>query len=391
VKQISARWYEWSRYAPPRRLDEHGHFFVGPDGQPGLVIDPVALHEDDRAHIEELGGVAAVLLTGPSRRDAADRCAAAFHCPVIAAAADHTASLPPDWLAISVPLAARDAAHSRAEGGTPTDSSGEVALYHKETRTALLGACVLGYPAGSLSLASPGAVAAASPGAPPVVAAGTAGTAQHSDSGEARAVRALRGLLGAGRVDTLLVGAGTSLVHEPARALQDLVYRHDPAAMLLRPDELRWTPPIGMRTVGTRFALRYAEGARPLGLRTHDFEVAEVPPGRQGGRLHRHDGDEELFVVLSGRGELLTEHAAIPIQAGDILGFPPRYQLPHAFRNTGDEVLRYLAFGAPGESIDMLDYLETDVRVEVTRYGKHHAFYLPEEREIPYWHGVPID
>jgi uncharacterized cupin superfamily protein len=391
MKQISARWYEWSRYAPDRRIDEHGHFLAGQDGQPGVIVDPVAFHDGDRDHIAELGGAAAVLLTGPARGDEAKRCAGAFRCPIIAVHEDPEASLPGALMAIPVPLSAQGGLHTPDAPRTTADPCTEVALYHKETTTALLGACALGHPAGSLSLDLPGAAPAPPRGALPVVAAGSPETARHSNTIAARTVRALRSMLSAGRVQTLLVGTGTSLVHEPLLALQDLVYRHDPGAMLLRRDELRWTPSTGMRTVGTRFAVRFADCTRPLGLKTHDFELTEVPPGRQGGRLHRHDGAEELFVILSGRGELLTEHATTPIQAGDVLGFPPRYQLPHAFRNTGEGVLRYLAFGAPSETVDTLDYLETDVRVEVTRYGKRHAFHLPDERNIPYWHGVPTD
>jgi uncharacterized cupin superfamily protein len=77
-----------------------------------------------------------------------------------------------------------------------------------------------------------------------------------------------------------------------------------------------------------------------------------------------------------------------PVQAGDVVGFPPRYQIAHAWRNTGDEPLRYLAFGAPTEQLEMLDYPETNVRAESARYGKRHRFILPEHRSIPYWEGV---
>jgi uncharacterized cupin superfamily protein len=98
-----------------------------------------------------------------------------------------------------------------------------------------------------------------------------------------------------------------------------------------------------------------------------------------------------LFVVLSGRGELVTEHGTVPIQAEDLLGFPPRYQIPHAFRNTGDEPLRYLAFGATAETLEMLDYLESGVRAEFAPYGKRYRFRLPDERDIPYWAGVATD
>lgn len=400
MKQVSARWYEWSRYAPVRRLDVHGHFLAGSRGEPGVIVDPVPLHEGDREHIAELGGAAAVVLTGPAREREAERCAKALGCRLFAAYDDPAAALPADLLAIMTPVPPRRQSRPpRPQGpgstrAAPRETSAdprEVALYHKDTATALVGACVIGLPAGFLTLSTADAAPDPPAGGLPRVAAGIPGAAAEPDSAAARTVRALRGLLSAGRVETLLVGAGTSLVSEPARALQDLVYRYDPHAMLLRPDELRWTPPAGVRTVGARFGSRYAEGARPLGLRVLDFEVTEVPPGRQGGQLHRHDGHEELFVVLSGRGELVTEHATVAVRAGDLMGFPPRYQIPHAFRNTGDTVLRYLAFGAPAETLDMLDYLEAGVRAEYTRYGKHYRFRLPEERDIPYWENVPTD
>jgi uncharacterized cupin superfamily protein len=250
----------------------------------------------------------------------------------------------------------------------PDDAGAEdVALYHEETATLILGSAVIGAPAGALSLLHPDDPTAA-----------------------ARAARALRGLL-AWPVRRLLVGTGTSLLHQPERALQDLAYRHDPAAFLLRQDELHWDPPAGVWTLGARFGARFAEYARLLGLQTIDFDLAEVPQGRQSGQLHRHDGEEEVFVVVAGRGEVVTEHGAFAIAAGDVLGFPPRYQVAHAFRSTGDEPLRYLAFAAPAETLEMVDYPETGVRMERTPFGKRYRFVLPTDRHVPYWGGVRTD
>ena len=76
------------------------------------------------------------------------------------------------------------------------------------------------------------------------------------------------------------------------------------------------------------------------------------------------------------------------MRAGDVAGFPPRYQIAHSFRNTGTELFRYLAFGAPTERLEMVDYTETQVRSETTRYGKRFRFIMPEQRTIPYWEGV---
>ena len=56
MKRVSPRWYEWSRYSPALRLDEHGHFLAGTGGESGVVIDPVPFQEGDEAQIRELGG-----------------------------------------------------------------------------------------------------------------------------------------------------------------------------------------------------------------------------------------------------------------------------------------------------------------------------------------------
>ena len=388
MKQVSPRWYEWSRYAPALRLDEHGHFLAGTGGEPGVVIDPVPFQEGDEAQIRELGGAQAVVLTGPARAREADRCAQLLGCGVVTAYGAGKMALPGGLLAVSLPSSAQD-----DDGATGPAASGvpEAALYHKETRTALVGARVVGDPTGALSLNLKGARRAPTGDVPPIVAAGDASSARETDSLPACTARALRQLMGYGRVETVVVGAGASVGCEAGRALQDLVFRHDPLAMVLRPDELRWTPAEGMRLLGARYGSRYAECARPLGLRVLDFELVEVPPGRQGGQRHRHDAQEELFVVLEGAGELVTEHAAIPVRAGDVVGFAPRYQIAHAFRNTGEQVLRYLAFGAFAETLEMVDYVESGVRAEFARFGKRYRFRLPEERDIQYWEGVPTD
>jgi hypothetical protein len=50
-----------------------------------------------------------------------------------------------------------------------------------------------------------------------------------------------------------------------------------------------------------------------------------------------------------------------------------------------------LAFGAPAETLEMVDYTETGIRAESTPFGKRHRFRLPEERHVPYWQDVRTD
>jgi uncharacterized cupin superfamily protein len=203
----------------------------------------------------------------------------------------------------------------------------------------------------------------------------------------ARAARGLRALL-ARPIERLLPSLGFAVLREPAAALQDLLYRHDPAAFLLRADDA-----LGRRRFGrgVRFAMYRTEYSRLLGLRALDFELTEVGAGGQNCPLHRHDGDEEVFLVVAGRGEVHTEDRRFPIQAGDVLGFPPRYQVAHAIVNTGDEPLRYFAFGAPAEILRMVDYPTSGMRLEETPYGKERSFYPPERTDVPYWEHQPVD
>ena len=370
MKQITPLLHEWSRCDASSESDLNGHFVQAAAGEPGVLVDPVAFNEGDETHVRRLGGVAAVVLTAGSRGRDAAQCAQAFGCPVLAP----EAALP----------AAAEAGLSGPKGYRPGEqlpaglvatpvpdgpSPGETALYSPVGGgTLIVGDALLGRPLGALSL-------------PPREWYGGAG------GDVARAARGLRALL-ARRLSQVLVAHGQSVLRDPVPLLQDLIYRHDPEACLIRPDERHWGRHV---LFGKRFGSRAAEYSRLLGLKVIDFELVELPPGRQNFPLHRHDGEEELFLVTEGRGELQTEHHRIAIQAGDVLAFPPRFQIAHAIRNTADAPLRFFAFSAPAQTLEMADYPSTGARLERTPYGKRRRFYLPEQLDVPYFEGEPVD
>jgi uncharacterized cupin superfamily protein len=367
MKQITPLVYQWSQYDAEHGLDHNGHFVQAAPGAPGALLDPVALHPTDGEHIARLGGAAAVLITSAGlareRAAAAGACAARFGCPVrVPAGGDAPASVagaapfrPED------PLPAALTAVPLPGGAAPDETA-----FRDGAGTVFVGRGLVGAPAGQVSL-------------PPGVAA--------ARGAAARAARGLRALL-ARPVRRLLPSTGFPVLREPAAALQDLLYRHDSEAFLLRTGEAVWG---GRDAEGVRFASRWAEYSRPLGLRALDFDLTEVPPGRQSCPLHRHDGEEEVFLVVAGRGEVLTDRGRVPVRAGDVLGFPPRYQVAHALANTGDEPLRYFAFGAPAEPLEMIDYPTSGARLERTPFGKRRRFYPPEPPDVPYWEHEPVD
>jgi uncharacterized cupin superfamily protein len=373
MKQITARLHMWSEYLPAERLDRNGYFAQGAAGEPGALVDPVPFQTGDRAQLAELGGAAAVVLTGADEERA--RGAASLQREL--------------GCAVYAPVAAVDglARHGLSEvqgfgdwerlpGGLMADTScaveaGDAALFHAESRGWLVGSLVTGAPAGALSLP-----------------AGLEGEVTR-----ARAARALRRLNAVG-FERLLVARGTPVLHDATRLVQDLAFKEDPEACVVRPSEVQFAPG---RQRGTTYGRKDAVYGRLLGLKTLDFDLSEVEPGRRSTAVHRHDGDEECFIFLSGEGEVHllrpgeSELRRVPVKAGDVVGFPPRYQIAHSFKCTGSEPLRFISFGAPGEEVvGVVDYPLSGTRLTYARPpGKVDRFYLPERRDVPYYENEP--
>ena len=198
----------------------------------------------------------------------------------------------------------------------------------------------------------------------------------------ARAAHALR-RLNAVAFERILMSHGTPVLRDGSRAVQDLVFEEDPEACVVRPSEVRFAPG---RQQGEAYGRRDAAYARLLGLETLDFDLSEVEPSRRSTAVHRHDGDEECFIILSGEGEVHvlrpdeTELRRIAVKAGDVVAFPPRYQVAHSFKCTGSEPLRMLGFGAPGnERVGVVDYPLSGKRLTYAwPPGKLHRYYLPD-------------
>jgi uncharacterized cupin superfamily protein len=371
MKALAPRVSQWSRYVAERRRDANGIFVQGAPGTPGALIDPVPFHQGDEAEVWERGGVGAVVLTRADRMTEAKRCGATFGCPVLVprGASWSGGASRSDRAQGTTPYGARE----DLPGGLQVVAAGEApALFHGPSGTAILGGGVVGAPAGELSLEL--VDGAAEPG---------------SETGPAQTTRALRGVLGF-LLRRVLVAEGEPVLREAERAVQDLVYRHDRAAFLLRPDELVWQAPRGK---GSRFLRRSAECSRLLGLKVLDFEVTAVPPGKTNTLLHRHDGLEEAFIILEGEGEVLTGEGALPVRAGDVLGFPPRYGVAHAIHNTGEGEMRMLAFGVlaePGEAVGLAEYPESGKQFQWVP-GRFRRFYLPADLDVDYWEGERLD
>lgn len=81
-------------------------------------------------------------------------------------------------------------------------------------------------------------------------------------------------------------------------------------------------------------------GAQKLG-----YNVTIVPPGKAAFPAHNHYGNEEMFLVLEGEGELRVGAERFPLRAGDVIACPVGGpETAHQIRNTSaSTTLRYLA------------------------------------------------
>ena len=70
-----------------------------------------------------------------------------------------------------------------------------------------------------------------------------------------------------------------------------------------------------------------------------------IPPAHSGPPArgpHRHDGCEEVILILAGTGEFITGESVTPVEPGDVVVVSPGE--PHRTRNTGSADLVSLCF-----------------------------------------------
>ncbi len=80
-------------------------------------------------------------------------------------------------------------------------------------------------------------------------------------------------------------------------------------------------------------------GAQRLG-----YNITTVPPGKCAFPAHNHYGNEEMFFVLEGSGELRVGDERHSIRSGDFIACPVGGpETAHQIRNTSTSELKYLA------------------------------------------------
>ena len=93
-------------------------------------------------------------------------------------------------------------------------------------------------------------------------------------------------------------------------------------------------------------------GAQKLG-----YNLTVLPPGKAAFPAHNHYGNEEMFFIIEGEGELRIGEQRFPLRRGDVVACPPGgVETAHQIRNTASEgELRYLAVST-AISPDLVEY-----------------------------------
>lgn len=80
-------------------------------------------------------------------------------------------------------------------------------------------------------------------------------------------------------------------------------------------------------------------GAKKLG-----YNLTELPPGKAQCPFHNHHGEEEMFLILEGEGQLRFGNERYSIRKHDVIACPTGgTDVAHQIINTGTTTMRYLA------------------------------------------------
>ena len=312
--------WSWSRWQPDRALDFNGFFVESADGN--LVVDPIDPGDDLLADLR-VRGVAAVLVTNRDHERATAAVVEATGAQVIASALD----APSLTVHVDRTVAPGDIVLGwTVIGLSGFKTPGEIALYDRALRTAIVGDALWGTPAGALTLMP---------------------DAKLADPAQAAlSARALR----ARTIDHLLVGDGDCVFGNAHEAIGAMLDARTGVAinrvnvfdeLTLHADAADPAP----------FTAAWAEVGRLIGAERLGYGVLRLAPGESFCPYHWHTREEELYVVLAGAPTLRTPTATFALRPGDCVAFVTGPRGAHRLSNdgAGDALVLAVANTDPGD------------------------------------------
>ena len=109
-----------------------------------------------------------------------------------------------------------------------------------------------------------------------------------------------------------------------------------------------------------RFTSRRGQISDHIGAKQLGYNLTVVPPGKTQCPFHSHHGEEEMFFILEGEGELRFGSERYPIRAHDVIACPTGgAEVAHQIINTGATTMRYLSVSTRAD-LDACEYPDSD-------------------------------
>lgn len=126
----------------------------------------------------------------------------------------------------------------------------------------------------------------------------------------------------------------------------------------VKPTELP-EPLAPPEALADRYAPRLARVGDEVGSRLIGCNLIALDPGKRAFPFHNHRVNDEMFLVISGTGEIRIGDSRYPIRAGDLITCPAGGPATaHQIINTSRAELRYLAISTRA-SPDIIEYPES--------------------------------
>jgi mannose-6-phosphate isomerase-like protein (cupin superfamily) len=116
------------------------------------------------------------------------------------------------------------------------------------------------------------------------------------------------------------------------------------AGSLVEWSQFRLDPPdVPMPAKGKLFLQKL------LGSAGLEISLNVVPPGKGMPFLHRHQQNDEVYVIVGGRGQFLVDDESIDVAEGSVLRMGP--PVARAWRNNSDAPLYFLCIQYRADSV----------------------------------------
>ncbi len=96
-----------------------------------------------------------------------------------------------------------------------------------------------------------------------------------------------------------------------------------------------------------------------LGLTSCEISINTVPKGFKVPFNHKHKQNEEIYIVLKGRGEMTIDNEPVEVKEGSIVKIDP--QASRTIANTGDNEFEFICIQGKKDSLSQYGLSDAEI------------------------------